>query len=80
MAKLLWEGGICYSYRDSRGGTAESLSGTDQTHTAMRQERVTGSIPKVGEGEVRCGSGGGGGGSQTGAYCFSRACYLILLR
>lgn len=40
----------------------ESLSGTDQTHTAMRQERVRGSIPKVGEGEVRCGSSGGGGG------------------
>ncbi len=46
MAKLLLDGSICYSNGDS----AESLSGTDQTHTVMRQERVTGSIPKVREG------------------------------
>lgn len=37
---------------------AESLSGTDQTHTATRQERVTGSIRKAGVGEVICGGGG----------------------
>lgn len=60
MAKLLLDGGICYSYRDSCGKTAESPSGIDQTHTAMRQKRVTGSIPKVGDGKVRCSSGDGG--------------------
>lgn len=37
IAKSLLDGGICYSYRDVWGETAEGLSGTDQTHTAMRK-------------------------------------------
>lgn len=37
---------------------AWSLSGTHQTHTAMRQKGLTGPVPKVGEGKGRCGSGG----------------------
>lgn len=51
----LLDGGICYSYRVTHEAKQPSLSGTDQTRTAMRQERVTGSIPKIGE------EGGGGG-------------------